>query len=167
MANISIAGAINLFYSTVGQGISFWAIMEGRLVQIAAKLLKSPDERTGLVMYSILNFHIWLQVIDDLFVMDGTYKQSHKLWRGVIDDLKKENDIRARLAHHTRRIDGAEKDPRKGITLRPSPLDRRTKSQKFTPLTADDIVSFTERVTQLSDKLDIILQTMEKSESSR
>jgi hypothetical protein len=56
-----------LFYATVGQGISHWSAMETRLVQIVAKLLKTSDEKAGLIMYSIANFHTWLMIIDELF----------------------------------------------------------------------------------------------------
>jgi hypothetical protein len=51
-------------------------------------------------MYSIINFYTWLQIIDELFLLDGTYPKSLKLWRSAAESLKAENDIRARLAHH-------------------------------------------------------------------
>jgi hypothetical protein len=55
--------------------------METRLVQIAARLLKTSEVKAGLVMYSIINLHVWLQIIDELFVLDGTYPKSQKMWR--------------------------------------------------------------------------------------
>src|SRR4051794_5257561 len=56
-----------VFYATVGQGISFWASMEGTLVQIAAKLLGTSEEKCGLLLYSIMNLFSWLTIIDELF----------------------------------------------------------------------------------------------------
>src|SRR5216683_1426993 len=88
------------FYMAVGQGISHWSHMEARLVQVAAKLLKTSEAKAGLVMYSIINLHVWLQIIDELFVFDGTYPKSLRLWRSVAESLRAENDIRVRLAHH-------------------------------------------------------------------
>src|ERR1700758_619872 len=79
------------FYAAVGKGISNWSKMEERLVSVVARLLRTSDAKAGLVMYSIMNFHAWVQIIDDLFVLDSTYPKSLKLWRKMIDDLKAEN----------------------------------------------------------------------------
>ena len=84
----------------VGQGISYWSHMEEALVEVVAKLLKISRTKAGLLMYSIINFNTWLQIIDDLFVLDGTYPQSLKLWRKILDAIKVEKDMRDRLAHH-------------------------------------------------------------------
>lgn len=43
-------------YSSVGQAISMWASMEGEVVEIAAILLGTTERKTGLVLYSIMNF---------------------------------------------------------------------------------------------------------------
>jgi len=75
--------------------------METRLVQIVAKLLKTSEAKAGVVMYSIISFYIWIQIIDDLFVLDGTYPKSLKRWRAVVKSLKEENDIRVGLAHYS------------------------------------------------------------------
>src|SRR5579864_7266594 len=71
------------FYAAVGKGISNWSKMEERLVGVVAKLLRTPDMKAGLVMYSIMNFHTWINIIDDLFALDGTYPKSLKIWRGL------------------------------------------------------------------------------------
>jgi hypothetical protein len=57
-------------YATIGRGITAWSQMEGSLVHIASYLLDSPSEKVGLVLYSVSNFHIWLQIIDEL-IRDG------------------------------------------------------------------------------------------------
>ena len=56
-------------YTRVGQAISFWASMETRLVTIAALLLGTSEQKAGLLMYSIMNFNVWLIIIDELFSM--------------------------------------------------------------------------------------------------
>jgi hypothetical protein len=66
------------FYIAVGQGISHWSQMEGRLVQVVARLLRTSETKAGLVMYSIINLHIWIQIIDELFSLDGSYPRSLK-----------------------------------------------------------------------------------------
>jgi hypothetical protein len=86
-------------FECVGQGITFWAGMEGRLVQVAAELLGSTEAKAGLVLYSINNFHAWNSIIDELFTLDGTYERSSQVWRGLVKSLKAQNDIRVRLAH--------------------------------------------------------------------
>jgi len=49
-----------LFFAAIGQGITAWSGMEETLVRIAAKLLRTSEVKAGLVMYSIMNFHVWL-----------------------------------------------------------------------------------------------------------
>jgi hypothetical protein len=157
------------FYKSVGQGISHWATMEGRLVQITAILLDTSEDKAGLVMYSIINFHTWLQIVDDLFTLDGTYPNSLKLWRAVLKSLKAENDVRARLAHHAISQDEEKIGSRTGTQayLRPARLDLRTKSKKAKPLTMVEILEFIGRVGNIHDKLLVLLQQMKKPQSSR
>jgi hypothetical protein len=85
------------FYMAVGLGISSWSKMEERLVQVVARLLRTPEAKAGLIMYSIMNLHVWVQIIDDLFVQDGTYPKSLKLWRSIAESLRAENNIRVGL----------------------------------------------------------------------
>jgi len=158
------------FYMAVGQGISHWSHMEARLVQVAAKLLKTSEAKAGLVMYSIINLHVWLQIIDELFVFDGTYPKSLRLWRSVAESLRAENDIRVRLAHHAisqdeRKI--ADEVNETQAHLRPARLDVRAKSAKAKPLTMVEIIEFTGRVNQIHDKLISLLQRMKKRKPSR
>jgi hypothetical protein len=158
------------FYMAVGQGISHWAHMEERLIQVVAKLLRASEAKAGLIMYSITNFHVWIQIIDDLFVLDGTYPKSLKLWRGIADSLKSENDIRVRLAHHS--MSQEDEDPEEEertiqAFLRPGRFDTRTKSKKFKPLTMVEIVDFTGRIGDIHEKLISLLKQMKKRKSLR
>jgi hypothetical protein len=106
-------------------------------------------------MYSIINFHTWLQIIDELFTLDGTYPKSLQLWRAVLESLKAENDLRARLAHYAISQD-EEKIGDEGTGtqayLRPARLDLRTKSKKAKPLTMVEISDFTGRVGQIHER---------------
>jgi len=149
------------FYAIVGQGISHWSDVEERLIEVVACLLRTPEPKAGLVMYSIINFNVWLQLIDDLFVLDETYRSSLKQWRQIFEALRKEKDIRDRLAHHRLIQEGIE------ARLRPPVFDMRTKSQKMQPLTAEEILDFTERVTGINRAISALLETMSRPQSLR
>jgi len=168
--SVALADQAKNFYMAVGQGISHWSRMEGRLVQVAARLLRTSEPKAGVVMYSIMNFHIWIQIIDDLFVLDGTYPRSFKMWRKITDRLKGENDIRVRLAHHS--MSQEDVDPGEELRaiqayLRPGSLDTRAKWQKSNPLTMMEIVDFTGRVGENQHKLISLLEQMKKRKSLR
>ena len=142
------------FYMAVGQAISHWSKMEERLIQVTAKLLKTQEPKAGLVMYSIMNLHSWIQVIDDLFVLDGTYPKSLKRWRAVAESLRAENDIRVGQAHYS--ISQDDVDPQGELRaiqayLLPGKLDIRKKTKKCEPLTMTEIVEFTGRVNKIHD----------------
>jgi hypothetical protein len=157
------------FYMAVGQAISHWSSMENRLVQITAHLLGTTEEKAGLIMYSIINRHVWLQLIDDLFVLDGTYPQSLKVWRKIAGSLRAENDIRVQLAHHSISQDQEKLSDEIAIQayLRPSKWDVRSKSKKAKPLTMTEIVDFTGRVNAIHDRLISLLKQMNMPKASR
>ncbi|MGB6534680.1 MAG: hypothetical protein WBF58_01810 [Xanthobacteraceae bacterium] len=160
---------VRLFYAGVGQGISHWARMEERLVQIAARLLRSSERKAGLVLYSIINFYVWIDIIDQLFVLDGTYKNAHAKWQTLVSMLKKENDIRVRLAHHALDLD-IEVDHEKHSMqayLRPGKFDTRTKAKTLKPIETQEIIEFTGRVSDLHDQLILVLEQMKKSKQLR
>jgi hypothetical protein len=168
--SVSLMDQAKNFYRAVGQGISHWASMEGRLVQIVAKLTRTSEDKAGLIVYSINNFHTWINIIDELFVLDGTYKRSLKAWRKLIEPLKKENDIRVRLAHQSlsqEDVDPGEELRMVAARLRPGKLDTRMKSKKAKPLEMMEIAEFTERVNDLHDKLISLLALMKKRKSLR
>jgi hypothetical protein len=158
------------FYMAVGQGISHWSSIEGRLVQIAANLLRTSEEKAGLVMYSIININIWLQIIDELFVLNGTYPKSLRLWRQISESIRSENNIRVRLAHHSMsQEEVAVPDEITGFQayLRPGRLDARVQSQKSKPLTIVEIVEFTGRVNEIHGRLISLLTLMKKRKALR
>lgn len=136
------------FYTVVGQGISFWANMETELVRICALLLRSSNQKTGLVLYSIMNFNTWLSIISDLFAADKTYNPLAKKWNKLAESLREKNDIRVRLAHHTRFASAPDE-----ISLRPGRFDTRPKSQKAAPLTFEEIDAFGTFVVEFHPKL--------------
>lgn len=146
-----------VFYATVGQGISFWASMESSLVIVAAKLLGTTPQKTGLVLYSIINFYSWLSVIDELFLVETKYAAHKDEWGEISAKLRSLNDVRVRLAHHTL-WDGSmdQGKPR----LRPNSLDSRSKSKRHAPLNAQEILAFTEKVFKIEQRLDEFLKAM-------
>ena len=144
--------------------------METRLVQVVAKLLRAPQERVGLVMYSIININIWLQIIEDLFVVDGTYPRSLRLWRKISESIRKENAIRVRLAHQSMSQERIEQEGELyGVQafLRPARLDTRIQSQKYKPLPMMEILDFVHRVNAIHDRLIELLAVMKKRKSLR
>jgi hypothetical protein len=160
------------FYTAVGQGISHWSKMEGQIVRIVAKLLGTAEEQAGLVMYSINNFYTWIDIIDQLFVLDNTSAKSHKAWAKLNEKLKKENCIRVRLAHHSI---SQETEFVEGMIagfqahLRPPQLDMRQKSKPHAlkPLTICEIDDFSRRVNDLHNKITALLKLMDEPSSSR
>ncbi len=175
--SVALIDQAKSFYTTVGQAISHWSHMEERLVQVAAKLLKTSMPKTGLIMYSIINFNVWLQIIDDLFVMDGTYPESMKLWRRILSAIKAEKDMRDRLAHHGlsqeeeiyRHVKGKRTILVRSTEayLRPPKIDTRGKQKKMKPLTMGEIVDFTGRILDIHNALIVLLERMKQPESSR
>jgi hypothetical protein len=142
-------------YSSVGQAISFWASMEGKIVQIAAKLLETTDEKAGLVLYSIMNFFAWLPITDELFGLEPRYNSVKDDWGQASNKLRALNDIRVRLAHHT-----IWDHPDQDLALRPGRFDARAKSKKHAPLTDLEIATFTGELIKVEDQLEAILKAM-------
>jgi hypothetical protein len=139
-----------LFYSTVGQGISNWTRMEDRIIHFAADLLDTNVQKTGVVFYSIINFNVWLGIIEELLSLDKQLANVRKLWTPIASRLRKLNDIRARLAHHTT----WHTDPSATtLCLRPAREDRRAKSQAYSNLTAPEIIKFTLDTTAMVHEL--------------
>jgi hypothetical protein len=139
-----------LFYSTVGQGISNWARMEGQLIHFAADLLDTNVEKAGVVFYSIINFYVWLSIIDDLLLLDKQLTNVKKLWTPISSRLKALNDTRVRLAHHTAwHTDHS----LTAMALRPAKEDRRSRSKGYSNLMAPEIIKFTQVTTELVHEL--------------
>jgi hypothetical protein len=87
-------------FRAIGQCITGWAKTESFLVTITAMLLGSGLEKTGLILYSINNFHTWLSIIEELFALDPQFSPLRPDWIAISNRLKKHNDIRVSLAHH-------------------------------------------------------------------
>src|SRR5882757_11102239 len=55
---------MNHLFTITGNALSSWARMEQKLVMIACCLLRTNKvEKAGVVMYSIINFSVWLSLI--------------------------------------------------------------------------------------------------------
>jgi hypothetical protein len=156
----------NALFSAVGLALSFWSQTEENLVAITGMLLRTKFQMAGLIMYSIINFHVRLNIIDELFSMSPHYGSLKPKWNKVHEKLKALQDMRDRLAHHTvysgRRSDEA--------TLSPGRFDSRKKSKKHQPLTRDQIWDFTHSLTkvthdtaELIDAMTALDETREKS----
>jgi hypothetical protein len=136
------------FLAAIGEAISLWASMEGILVQIAARLLGTTDRKAGLVLYSI-SFFAWLQIIEELFILEPKYSGDKAAWGVAANKLRRLNDIRTRLAHHTI-WDYPDDDD---IFLRPAQFDARSKSKKQQPLSLGDIRKFIDDLFDVQDDI--------------
>lgn len=123
--------------------------MESSLVHLAAILLGATSAKTGVVLYSIQNFHTWLSVIDELFDLNPALRKARPKWTKIAARLRALNDTRVRLAHHTAVIRNKD-DP---TTLRAARYDLRMKSKKYGPLTPSDIVRFVHAVMAMADTI--------------
>jgi hypothetical protein len=145
-------------FMLVGEALSLWAQMEDSLVIIAGMLLRTKFTKVGAIFYSIINFNTWLGLIDELFALEPSYDAVKPKWNKVAERLKKLNDTRVRLAHHT--IHAVPSSELEDTSLRPGRLDARRKSQKYQPMNADQILSFIHSVTAVLEDLTIIVKTM-------
>jgi hypothetical protein len=145
------------FYAGVGQEISLWASMEGLLIEVTAALLGTTRNKSGLVLYSIMNFHVWLNIIDDLFNLEPQHAHHRNTWTNISDDLRRMNDVRVRLAHHT--VWGkSEKGTDFG--LKPAEYDARTKSKKYAPLTSGELSEFMSAMEPVRERIQNLLVEM-------
>jgi len=144
---------VSTFHATIGLAISHWAYMETHLVKICARLLGASDERTGVMLYSIMNFHSWLNIIDDLFLLTPSYSKQKAAWGKESTKLRAMADIRNRLAHHTALGKGSP-------TLKPTALDARSKSKKHSPLAIQEILDFDSTIVKMNDALLAIHQEL-------
>lgn len=146
------------FFETVGRPITYWVKLESGLVAMAGILLDAPFKKAGLVLYSINNFYTWLTIIDDLFAYEEKrFGHLRDEWGQIAERLKKMNDVRVRLAHHTtstgEEIDGFP-------VLRPPRYDGRTKSGKYKPLSMEELLQFGESIHPLMIRIIKLLETM-------
>lgn len=144
----------NILFLLIGQALSAWATMEEALVVIFSTLLRVKPEQGGLIMYSIINFNVWLALIDELFVTDELLVSFKPRWNKLSARLRRIKDDRDRLAHHAV---GSEQQKKPGdlvdTFLRAPSLDSRQKTQKFSPMDNDHIMEFTETVSEIAQEL--------------
>jgi hypothetical protein len=110
-------------------------------------------------MYSIINFNVWIGLIDELFVLEPSQTPLKPKWNKISERLRGLKDTRDRLAHHT--IYSGPKIGATGDTLlRPGRLDARQKSQKYEPLNFEQISTFTHSVTEVLNALTTLINAM-------
>jgi len=125
------------FYIGVGLSISRWSDMETTIVQIFSILMGTQDQKAGIVLYSIMNFNAWLMIIDELIGSDPLFEGFKRNWSKKANRLRRLNETRVRLAHHTMWESGPT-----DLGLKPSRLDARSKSRSYKSLTIPEIVEF-------------------------
>ncbi len=134
-----------LVFGSVGLAISSWAKMEEMLVVLVSILLRVPGEKAGLIMYSILNFNSWIEIVTMLFELDADLKPLQKRWNKLAERIRSIKDQRDQLAHHPIAESAA--------FIKAPLLDVRIKSRKQQPLTADEIANFANRASELARDL--------------
>jgi hypothetical protein len=146
-----------LLYVALGESISNWAETEALIAVVGAMLLGTTADKAGLVFYSIPSFYSWLTIIDELFIIDTQFAKMKPAWGEIAETLKKLNDTRVRLAHHSsKRPEG-----RGGVpALRPISIDARSKSKKYAPMEVDEIVNFIARLDPVYRKLSALILEM-------
>jgi len=125
-------------FTYVGQALHVWGQMESTLVAISSLLIKTEADKAGVIMYSIINFQVWLQLINELFPLEPKYMPLKPRWDKLAARLRALKDTRDRLGHHvvhTRDDTGLED----GTSLRPATYDLRSKSQKYQSLSRDSV----------------------------
>jgi hypothetical protein len=142
-------------FTSVGQALSIWARMEEMLVAIAGLLLDTRFTKAGAVLYSIINFNVWLSLIDELFVLEPNYNAHKPRWNKISERLRGLKDTRDRLAHHTAYFRDIG-----GTALRPGRLDTRRKSLKYQPLDFEQISTFIISVSDALQDLAELLNAM-------
>ena len=100
----------NQLFLMIGQALSAWATMEEFLVLIVANLLVVKSQQAGLIMYSILNFSVWLTLIHDLMGLNPKLSPIQKRWNKISERIRKIKDLRDQLAHHS--VSHAEVQPK-------------------------------------------------------
>lgn len=141
-----------LHYAT-GRAITGWALMEERLVLIAALLLKTTPQKTGLIFYSIFNFQAWITIITELFEIDQDFAPFQRRWSKIFERLRAEKDNRDRLAHHYAMPSDVSDNPLRIPIKKASRIDMRAKSRKAAPMTIDQVGAFQVRIEAISDDL--------------
>ena len=146
-------------YTSIGFALTTWARMEDSLIAMTGMLLGTKFTYAGVVMYSIVNFNIWLVIIDELFSLNPTYKPLKPKWNKINERLKALKDTRDRLAHHV--AQSADQVAfGTDTSLRPARFDTRAKAKKYQPLTFNQISSFIESVAAVVANQTVLINAM-------
>jgi hypothetical protein len=149
------------FYGSVGQAISFWASLESKLIEVAAILLGTTEHKTGVMLYSVMSFHAWLNIIEELFALESLFGEHKAAWASASANLRQLNDIRVRVAHHTVWDHGSTPEP----ALRPARHDARAKSKKHEPLGRKAIQDFSQDVLAVEKKFNVLILAMRTTQA--
>ncbi len=146
----------DIFLRAAGGALTAWAKMEEQLVLLLAVLLGIRATKAGIILYSIINFNVWLSIIDELFSLDSPYSQFEPRWNKLHARLRKDKDNRDRLAHHPiyRETDKSQ------AMSRPSRFDVRQKSKSFRPLSIDQVIDFRARIIRIAEDLASLIEEM-------
>lgn len=148
----------NVLFLVVGQALSGWARMEEGLVLVLALLLRTNTQKSGIILYSTINFNAWLSIIDELFVLDPALISFKPRWNKISERIRRIKDLRDSLAHHSFRKPLSESST--SVTLRPSKYDLRQKSVRLNPLNHENISDFSDKVITISEDLIVLIESM-------
>jgi hypothetical protein len=141
-----------ILFNTIGRALTAWAKMEEFLVFVVALTLPTKPARAGLIMYSIINFNVWLSLIHDLMEDSEMCAPMLPRWNKISERIRRIKDLRDRLAHHSVKAADAR--------LVPSQLDMRSKTRSMRPLDYNEVMEFTEAVLGICDDLEKFVMDM-------
>jgi hypothetical protein len=153
--------------TSVGKALSAWAGLEQILVSITSMLLDTSLSKTGVVMYSIINFNAWLAIISDLFLQDETFSHLKSRWDKLTSRLHGLKDMRDRIAHHSVFSADTPAEIIKHTSLLPSPFDSRSKTRKHHPLHFTQVEEFYQAVIAALSELQILSDEIDKAHTAR
>jgi hypothetical protein len=157
---ISSRTGTEIIYNFIGRALTAWSNMEEYIIIIASLLLGAQSKKVGLVMYSIINFSVWLSIVDELFTMEPKFAHLRPKWNKLADRIRKLKDHRDRLAHHPVSAGAKWAEAFGGAILRPPTLDHRQKSLKFQPLNSEEVLDFIDSVTSITNGLGEVADAM-------
>jgi hypothetical protein len=150
-----------VLFTSVGQALSTWASMENVLITIAALLLRTEEAtKVGIIMYSIINFNVWISIIGELFLQEPRYIELAPKWNKMASRLRGLKETRDRLAHHTIHSGDRATTIFADTSLRPGLFDVRQKIQKYQPLNFDEISKFMLSTIKVHEDLTALLNAM-------
>jgi hypothetical protein len=151
-----------LMFNAIGSALSGWAQMEGTVVSILSLLLRTPSQKAGLVLYSIINFNVWLSIIDELLTVDDKLASFKPRWNKISARLRSAKDDRDRLAHNYVKKGNAKLASELPVTLNVPHFDHRQKQQKFSPMTIEQIQQFNKATLAIFKDLSVLMVDMGK-----